>query len=132
MVIVTRQRIQLVINCGWWQQQRLALKGISTPEKIMALELWLDNDNACGFLPQSIYLGKTVYAFEDSDASKLASMQPHRNNRTCGWAERRDQVLNYLTALSRGGLIEPLVPAVYVYSFRVGGTINFKLVQVRR
>lgn len=71
---LTREQIQKAIRCEDWQKLRVSLKGVSTQDKLDALERYLVIDK------------KSCCTDED----------------------RRVQILNYLNALSRGGLIEPL------------------------
>ena len=73
--MLTREEIQIAIQCNNWQRDRLALKGTSTEHKISWLKSYLaSNDTRC-----------------------------------CSMKHRRVQVYNYLNALSRGGLIHPVV-----------------------
>lgn len=104
MAIVERDRIQQVIHCSWWQAHRLSMKGVDTVDKLRMCQEWLGNDYACEFA--------TWKSCNQIDRP-LGRPIVHVRTRSCGWQERRDQVLNYLTALSRGGQIEPLAEDVY-------------------
>lgn len=138
MAIVERPRIKQVIRCGSWQAFRIALKGTDTRTKLDLLALYLSADDACQHNRAD---GQRGYTPEEG---WLASLQikpkqniEHWNASICDWPARRDQVLNYLTALSRGGQIEPLVEKVYfdaiVYDKdRKYGDIKFDLIVIRR
>jgi hypothetical protein len=139
MVLVSRTRIQIVINCGWWQNVRISMKGTSTADKLVTCELWLNNDDGCGYMPDSRRSGNDVYSlYENAMSTKelelhfKAIRRPHVGGEPCDWSARRDQVLNYLTALSRGGLIAPLHVDVWLPAFRAYGTINFGLIEIKR
>lgn len=139
MPIVTRVRIMAVIHCGWWQNTRLSMKGIPTREKLLICQQWLENDEGCQYNPQVVYEGESVYALEagilsgkKAEAFERAYKHEHFRRDVCGWTERRDQVLNYLTALSRGGQIAPLDVSVWLPAFKPRGTINFDLIVIRK
>lgn len=139
MSIVGRDRIRAVINCGWWQATRVSMKGMTTADKLMTCQLWLENDDGCGYNVSSTEFGIDVYNLEECSMEPTsfkvfmeAATFPHYRRDVCGYTERRDQILNYLTALSRGGLIAPILPAVYLPALKPYGTINFSLIEIRR
>lgn len=105
MAIVTRDRIQEVIHCSWWQAWRLSMKGVDTSQKLHMCQEWLESDDACRYA--------VVRSYNSLDKPIERKPIIHVRGEACGWTERRDQVLNYLTALSRGGQIERLAEGVY-------------------
>lgn len=136
MPIVERSRIKRVVCCGSWQAFRVSLKGASTYTKLDLLALYMAADDAC---QHNKAMGYPGYTDEEGWLSNMgikadARIVHHREG-TCDWSDRRDQVLNYLTALSRGGQIEPLAREVWFDSTRTGGEhgdIKFHLIEVRR
>jgi hypothetical protein len=132
MPIVDRDRIQFVVACGSWQAFRIWLKGQDTQSKLDHLALYMSADDACQYLTTGGYEG---YTLEEGWLVSLGIQSlalPHPNRFTCGWTDRRDQVLNYLTALSRGGLIEPLTREVWESATEVNGDVRFDLITIRR
>jgi hypothetical protein len=136
MPIVDRDRIHKVVQCGSWQAFRVSLKGSTTHTKLDLLSLYMAADDAC---QHTTALGNRGYTAEEGWLSNMG-IKPderirHHNDTVCGWADRRDQVLNYLTALSRGGQIEPLAREVWFDSTSKNGEhsdIKFHLIVVRR
>jgi hypothetical protein len=97
---LTRQEIRGAVACEKWQAIRLSLKGLSTQSKL----------NNC-----QRYLEPMSWKTRDfADAKEC-----------CNYETRSIQVLNYLTALSRGGQID-LVPAKYQYKDTVGDFLDRK------
>lgn len=76
---ITQAEILEAVKCVQWQDFRTMLKGMSTQRKFVRLSMYLRGDDYCGVITTC-----------------------------CTDKTRRVQVLNYLNALSRGGLIEPL------------------------
>lgn len=136
MPIVERNRIKRVVRCGSWQAFRMSLKGTSTQTKLDLLALYMSADNAC---QHNTAMGYPGYTKEEGWLANMG-IEPiqtivHHRKDTCDWTDRRDQVLNYLTALSRGGQIEPLSREVWFDATRTKdehGDIKFHLIVVRR
>lgn len=137
--MLSAQRITEVINCGSWQAVRIAMKGTSTQFKVDLLKEYLEADGSCQYNPGDIVdqrLGRYISSEDDWLSKKgLTSLEHYRHGTKapCGYRERRDQILNYLNALARAGLIAPL--STYVYSGAANnqqGTIEFDHVVIRR
>lgn len=77
---VTRSEVFRAVDNEEWQKVRLSMKGVSLTKKYEIL---------------SLYLKKSVEAFESGDIS------------TNEMRRAKIRITNYVTALSRGGLIEP-------------------------
>lgn len=118
------------------------MRGTTTQFKLDLLREYLEADDACRYNPGSVVdqaLGR--YIKDDSDKTDwltrkgLSSLEHYRHGTKapCGYRERRDQVLNYLNALARAGLIAPL--STYVYRDALDdrtGTIEFGFIEIRR
>jgi hypothetical protein len=106
---LSRLLIQGAVKCPNWQEFRRSLKGISTERKL-------------------IYLLEYVKPLDwrqrrASDKETIAIVAWKLDD--CDVTTRQVQILNYLTALSRGGQIAP-VPERYQYVDQVEGFLRAK------
>lgn len=135
MAMVSRDRIEKVVACGSWQAFRVFLKKQSTVNKLAYLRMWLEADDACQYIetPNTYgYMLEEGLLYRLNLESQVIKHPTYVGHVTCAYSDRRDQVLNYLNALARGGQIEPMRDEVWKSAMLPGGTIQFDMIWIRR
>lgn len=118
---LSRAEIQYAVKCPVWQEFRKSLKDLSTQRKLNWLLEWLK--------PMDWQQARAT----DEMTKKIAEHKGENttDNVCCDLNRRQVQVLNYLTALSRGGQIEP-VPQRWQYKDQVQAFLQSRAYRIRK
>lgn len=99
---LNRDEIQYAVKCPVWQEFRKDLKNLSPDQKMRWLLEWVK--------PMDWQQARATDAMTRKIADHKRLNDPGTNTVCCDANRRQVQVLNYLTALSRGGQIERVHP----------------------